>query len=348
MYKKIILIAVVILTLFSNLGQANTNEFSRLFIFGDSLSDIGNTSKLFGGTLPKSPPYYEGRFSNGPLWVENFSKELNFPSELVINYSFAGARVVKDFVPVPSLDQQIAKYIQWNPNGADPNALYALWIGSNDIINDEYKCNDFRVVAKISHEFKKQIRLLIKHGARTFLIPNLPAISVTPLASNRDALEHTSRYSSHIDQMTINYNQLLQYYLNILTYEYPEVNFIRFDSYELLRNAANYAGSFGITNIYQSCYLNLDIYNTFNVCDNPNEYLFWDAIHPSAIGHKVLSNFISKAVYDAGYSPMSSDYQVTDDDITILNKNTKAINELTNSRQAKDKFNTALLYPALL
>lgn len=41
--------------------------FSRIVMFGDSLSDTGKMYGKMRGYLPSSPPYYQGRFSNGPV-----------------------------------------------------------------------------------------------------------------------------------------------------------------------------------------------------------------------------------------------------------------------------------------
>jgi phospholipase/lecithinase/hemolysin len=46
--------------------------FSNAYFFGDSLSDTGNVYTVFGpGYVPA--PYYDGRFSNGPVWVEHLA-----------------------------------------------------------------------------------------------------------------------------------------------------------------------------------------------------------------------------------------------------------------------------------
>jgi outer membrane lipase/esterase len=50
-----------------NFGQ---NHFCQLVIFGDSLSDIGNVYILTNYTYPISPPYYQGRFCDGPNWID--------------------------------------------------------------------------------------------------------------------------------------------------------------------------------------------------------------------------------------------------------------------------------------
>ena len=44
-----------------------------LVVFGDSLSDNGNTFSTAG--LPKAP-YYNGRWTNGPNWVDYFLNSL--------------------------------------------------------------------------------------------------------------------------------------------------------------------------------------------------------------------------------------------------------------------------------
>src|ERR1700720_1020420 len=44
-------------------------SFTALYAFGDSLSDTGRNPA-------PGPSYYNGRYSNGPLWVEYLSAQL--------------------------------------------------------------------------------------------------------------------------------------------------------------------------------------------------------------------------------------------------------------------------------
>ena len=92
---------------------------SRLFIFGDSLSDTGNTYKLDMGTVPISPPYFKGHFTNHLVWHEYFIKKAKLPEHAVYNYAFGGARALQNIIPIPSLDKQVNTYLLWNPT-ADP------------------------------------------------------------------------------------------------------------------------------------------------------------------------------------------------------------------------------------
>ena len=59
-------LAVILLAMSS---IANAGPYSNVFVYGDSLSDTGNIYNASGHTIPQSPPYYMGRFSNGPLAV---------------------------------------------------------------------------------------------------------------------------------------------------------------------------------------------------------------------------------------------------------------------------------------
>ena len=81
-------------------------SFDRMYVFGDSLSDTGNVSNVtrFVQTLdpstsvqPPSPPYFQGRYSNGPLWVDYLadafdvdlvpSSTLPFPAPITVTPS---------------------------------------------------------------------------------------------------------------------------------------------------------------------------------------------------------------------------------------------------------------------
>src|SRR5262245_65983712 len=52
--------------------------FSEVIVFGDSISDTGN-GYIFTGGFAAGPPYFDGRFSNGPVWVEALAQELGLP-----------------------------------------------------------------------------------------------------------------------------------------------------------------------------------------------------------------------------------------------------------------------------
>ncbi len=124
-------------------AQAANPTFSNIYVFGDSYNDVGNLFIGSGGTVPGAP-YYKGRFSNGPLWIEHIGNTWGIPITPSLaggnDYAFGGAEVTAD-VPVgggkfiPSVPHQVAQYLLDHKGKADPNALYILEGGGNDIID---------------------------------------------------------------------------------------------------------------------------------------------------------------------------------------------------------------------
>src|SRR5579871_5109851 len=67
-----------LLSLASPTAQAATPKYSALYVFGDSYCDVGNLFTVTGGAEPAAP-YYNGRFSNGPLWGDHVAGFLGVP-----------------------------------------------------------------------------------------------------------------------------------------------------------------------------------------------------------------------------------------------------------------------------
>jgi hypothetical protein len=58
---------------------------SQVVVYSDSLADSGNIYKLFG--VP-GPPYWHGRWSNGPVAIEDMASILGMP---LLDYAYAAA-----------------------------------------------------------------------------------------------------------------------------------------------------------------------------------------------------------------------------------------------------------------
>ena len=130
---------VLLLLLIPALVWADARH-SQLIVFGDSLTDTGNLYSLIG--IPPDPPYYQGRSSNGPLWVEYIAPQLKLNSDVVVNHAWVGAKTgrenVFDDLPLPptvSLPGLLDAVDMFSASGeVDPKALYIVWIGSNDLL----------------------------------------------------------------------------------------------------------------------------------------------------------------------------------------------------------------------
>lgn len=71
-------------------ANSNQSDIESAFVFGDSLSDRNNLFDQSNGMTPRGA-YYNGRFSNGPNWVDDFEQLTGIPT---YDYAFGGAEVL--------------------------------------------------------------------------------------------------------------------------------------------------------------------------------------------------------------------------------------------------------------
>jgi len=117
---------------------AAASQYSTIYAFGDSLSDAGNLHVATFGALPL-PPYSNGRFTNGPVWVQDLSQALGLGpvtpcllggNDFVFGSAQTGATLVHTATPI-GLPGQLSAFEAAVPT-PQPNALYTLWIGEAD------------------------------------------------------------------------------------------------------------------------------------------------------------------------------------------------------------------------
>src|SRR5438093_13382767 len=134
---------------------AAQSRFSRIVVFGTSLSDPGNAFALVGDQstppdfmlnplLIPSAPYARGghHFSNGATWVEQFARSVGLgdsvraalatPDPAVTNYAVGAARAYNDGVNF-NMTRQVDAFLQRSGGVASSNALYVIEMGGNDI-----------------------------------------------------------------------------------------------------------------------------------------------------------------------------------------------------------------------
>lgn len=258
--------------------QANAQDFQQLYVFGDSLSDTGNFYKATGGIFPPSPPYNQGRFSNDRIWVEYLAQDLGANST---NFAFGGATTgsdntipVPDFVPtLPGLQQEIASFKATNPT-ANPDALYVIWAGANDYLGGGVTNPSVPV-----NNLSGAITTLAESGAENFLVVNLPDLGKIPGTSD-------SPQASNLTTLTNLHNSGLDTSLNALSTNY-DINIYDLDVNSLFASAIAEPTKYGFTNVTDACL------SDTGICSNPDEYLFWDELHPTDAGHRIIGEVAS-------------------------------------------------------
>lgn len=281
-----------------------------LVVFGDSLSDSGNAFVVTGeaATAPFDPipsaPYAIGghHFSNGSTWVELLASDLRVPASAgpaarkpgkATNYAFGGARARVATALTPfDLSWQVDRFLDDSGGRASEGALYVVWLGGNDVRDalaslaiDPTGATAGAILEDAATTIGDNVFELYAAGAREFLVPNAPNIAVTPAVLALGAQDPAIPVAA--EQLSFGFNAGLAQALDGLEALLPDIRIHRLDTFSILTGIAMDPGSVGLTEAARPCL-------TFGVqsgalCARPNDYLFWDGIHPTRATHFILA-----------------------------------------------------------
>lgn len=271
--------------------------FSHILVFGDSLSDTGNYYRLSGGSPP--PPYAAGRFCNGPIWVEYLAASLGMEYQLADNFAVGGATTGtlnsndgfagKEY---PGLLDEVASFTARSPVREPGRALYVVEAGANDFfVALATGTSPATLIGTGVGNTISAIQQLRGAGARFILVMNVPDLGVTPMA--RSLAEGGPLMLS---QLSAAYNQALDLALDQLAQ--AGIPTMRLDAFAVLDEMANKPADYGFSNVTLPFLL-------APPGTNPDEFLFWDPVHPTTGAHEVLAQEALEQLISA-FSPSHS------------------------------------------
>jgi thermolabile hemolysin len=273
-----ILSFMVALILSAQTSQAAANE---LYVFGDSLSDMGTVFRSTGGQYPPRSTYFQGRYSNGKVWVEYLAERLKLPPERVTNFAWGGATTGSDRNSlVPGL---LARVQSWTSGQkqANPRALYLLWAGANDYLQGLDNANI--PVANVV----RAIESLAAVNAKNILVANLPDLGQLPAT-------RTSANSARLTALTQAHDRGLRQAVKVLNQQHSDLKIATLDAYALYRSALANPAKYGLTNVTSACL------SAGGVCGSPDRFLFWDGIHPTTAAHRILGEAAFASLQESG------------------------------------------------
>ncbi|MFB2934501.1 SGNH/GDSL hydrolase family protein [Aerosakkonemataceae cyanobacterium BLCC-F154] len=256
-----------------SLNPISAQNSPQIYVFGDSLSDVGNVYQATNGNNPPSPPYFKGRYSNGPVWVEYLASRLKLSSNLVNNFAYGGAKTGDSQQLPPGVLAQIQRFKAENTT-VNSKALYIIWAGANDYLGG---ATDTTLPI---NNLATAVKRLAESGAKNIVVVNLPDLGKLPAT-------RTTERANLLSRLTQNHNTGLAASLKSLRQEFGDTNIGYIDVNALFQLVYNSPEKYGLENVTQACL------GDGNVCDRPNEYLFWDGIHPSTAAHKLLVQLAS-------------------------------------------------------
>lgn len=301
--------------------RAQTHPFTGMVAFGDSLSDGGNlipVVSLAGEDMANyltgwDPNYYYNyRFSNGPVWVDQLYTSLGFGDIGTLerndgggnrngtNFAWAGSRSGAGYYETyfPNLQPQIGFYssqlAEGNPPLPDPaTTLFTLWSGANDVFAHVEK-NDPVTPSQVADNISLAITTLYGEGGRYFLVPNLPPIGLIPSYVDdpiKGPIATTFVNASNI---------LLETELDALSASLEGITIYKVDIHGLFLDIiANYE-DYGFTNVTDTAYVRYEPYELRfppygELTPNSDGYFYWDAAH----GTTLANSYIAQAAYQS-------------------------------------------------
>lgn len=268
---------------------ATAGPYTDLIVFGDSLSDVGNTDTWTLGAFPGSD-YFDGRFSNGPTYAERLSAGLGFGALLTDtddgdNFAYGGAETDGpggfSGLFLNSLVEQVDEYLdRVGSSTPDPDTLFVVFIGANDFLlaDEDNPATPAGVV-------RSQFDRLVAAGGRHFLGINLPLLGLTPGHSGDTTLS----------QLASDYNDLLAGVYDAIELADNGVTIHRLDVETLFTELIADPTPLGFTNTTQTGQSVAG-----SSLDRAPGYAFWDDVHPTRELHALLGEAAIRAVLPEG------------------------------------------------
>ena len=288
--------AVVITASFSSVVLAQPVTLpvgGRIIAFGDSLSDNGNLRALTG---QPPPPYFNGRFSNGPTWVELLaggSMNQPFVTGNVtgnVNLAFGGSRTDNATNlngPIPSMPTQLQTF-QALGGTYKASDTVTMWGGANNIFQYFTGAGAGVTPAGIqatsvaaAGDIATMVSQVAGRGAGRILVSNLPDIGGAPDFNTNASTSAAGSAASAI------FNQALASGVAAVAKANPNTNIVQMDAAAALNIIRTNAAAFGFTNVTQKCTGSLACVTGGAAVQDT--YLFWDGVHPTAAGHRLIA-----------------------------------------------------------
>ena len=251
--------------------------YTQTYFFGDSLTDSGH----FQNTLPADIRDQAGRFTTNPglvwaQWVADYyGTDATTDNQGGTNYAIGGARLdtpVANAIPVTA---QIDLYLSTHGGVADPNALYTVWGGGNDLLA-------FDIFAPVGTQMVAAVGRLHAAGARYILVPTIPDAGLTPFALSAGLGSAATSVANSFNAQI--FSSLANAGLRV----------IPLNTFQLQQEIVAEASRYGFTNINSPACPGSSLTCTpddYVVPGADQTYVFADGVHPSSATHRILADY---------------------------------------------------------
>ena len=309
LHVRALLVALAIVACASGV---RAQDYSAVVVFGDSLSDSGNAAQGLQLGLPPGSSFIT---NPDPVWAEVVAQSFGMPGTNSLaggtNYAVGGACVNPNnpcTAPAPGIGLQIQQHLAAQPGGmADPDALYALWAGSNDLVAvleaaltpspGATPVVPQTAIPATAQSYVREIQRLQDAGARHIVVFNLPDAGATPFAQSVP----DPRIPPMLTALTEAYNETLEAGLGSL-----DDGIVPINAFGLFEQVLEDPEAYGFTNVRGVACTPAGSDVSLLACgpagsgspvsyapDTNNTHLFADGKHPSGAAHAMLASVVT-------------------------------------------------------
>ncbi|KAK6933525.1 GDSL lipase/esterase, partial [Dillenia turbinata] len=303
--------------------QGGLGSNKRLFVFGDSYVDTGNTPKSYpawkapyGTTFPRKP---DGRFSDGRVLTDNLASILGIRSPIPyrlrkdakeevkygMNFGYGGTGVFDTLVAGPNMtiqinyfEQQVEEEKVYTKQDLE-NSITLATISGNDYTTFIFRNGSFEHLQDFIKSVTKQISINLKRihdlGVQNVVVTSIEPLGCLPTIT---ALSSYKECNEFVNSAATLHNQILRQVvqdLNNVTHQ-PVFRVIDLHGafFSAMKKQSNHTGTIKFGDPLRPCCMGVPGHSCgdvdengakkYEVCQNPSSSFFWDDVHPTQEG----------------------------------------------------------------
>ncbi|AGT08964.1 SGNH/GDSL hydrolase family protein [Paracoccus aminophilus] len=289
---KTIFASTLLASTIAGVHLASAEEFSQMIAFSGALSDTGNYNAELGKDRPA--PFYKNRSTNGPVAVEELARWLGMAAEPSMHLTaktggtnFAVADALAGGHGPHDLPAQVDAFLERNGGKADPNALYFVFIGGNDVIKAVQEMDDAtsrKTLSDAVDGIELQIKRLVENGAKTIYAPDFIDVGKSPAV-----LAYGPEASARATMLSDEYNRQFDAMLDKI--DDGSFTLIRWSFDDFVKDIEANGSRLGLTNATEAC---LDVADKCDV----DRFIYLTGEYPTARVHQMLGSAMALSLTD--------------------------------------------------
>ncbi|KAJ0104836.1 hypothetical protein Patl1_18222 [Pistacia atlantica] len=290
----------------------NPRPFKKIYAFGDSFTDTGNTRTATG-------PTGFAHVSNPPYGITYFHRPTNRYSDGRLN------NLTLDITP-ESIQTQLLWFNKFlesqgckksNQSGPECKAALAdalFWVGEIGVNDYAYTLGSSvsgDTIRKLAMDsFTEFLQALLKKGAKYVVVQALPTTGCLPLAmylAPQDDRDDIGCVKS-VNNQSYTHNAALQAKLQQLRQKFPQAVIVYADYWNAFHTVMKSPEKYGFKEPFKACCGSGEPPYNFGVsaacgtpsataCPNPSQYVNWDGVHLTEAMYKVMSDMFLNGTY---------------------------------------------------